>query len=155
MLVALSVERTIHAAPAAVFELALDPARFPATFRGCGPIPALRRINLTSAPAVGATRAVESSDGSVLTERITAYDPPHRHAYVLTGMRPPLAWLARAGNADWSFANVDNGTQVQWNYAFELTSLFAWPVAFPLLQIFMRAAMRRCLAAMARELEPR
>jgi len=42
---------------------------------------------------------------------------------------------------------------VSWDYAFTLTSVFAWPLAAPLLHIFMRGAMRRCLAAMAHELE--
>ena len=154
MLVALSAERTIHAPPAAVFALALDAVRFPATFRGYGPIPALRRITPHGAPAVGVTRTVESSDGSALTERIDALDPPHRHAYTLTGMRAPLAWLARAGQADWLFAAQDAGTRVVWNYAFELTNALAWPLALPLLHVFMRGAMQRCLAEMARELEP-
>lgn len=153
MLVALSAERTIHSSPETVFALALDAVRFPKTFRGCGPIPALLRITPHGAPAVSATRTVESSDGSMLTERIDALDPPHRHAYTLTGMRPPLAWLARAGHANWSFAPTVNGTRVVWDYTFELTTMLAWPVAFPLLRVFMRTAMQRCLEAMARELE--
>jgi len=149
----LRVERTIRASPAEVFALALDAARFPATFRGCGPIPALRRIIAHAPSAVGSTRTVESSDGSLLTERIIALDPPHRHAYALSGLRAPLAWLARAGEADWTFAPVGDATHVSWNYVFTLTSAFAWPLAAPLLHLCMRGAMRRCLAAMAHELE--
>jgi hypothetical protein len=149
----LCVVRTIAARPATVFALTLDAQRFPATFSGCGPIPALRRIAPQGPPAVNSTRQVESSDGSVLVERITALDPPHRHAYVLSGLRPPLAWLATSGDADWTFADAGNATRVTWRYAFELTSVFAWPLASPLLHVFMRGAMRRCLAAMARALE--
>jgi uncharacterized protein YndB with AHSA1/START domain len=149
----LRVERTINAPPATVFALALDAARFPATFRGCGPIPALRRITANIPSAVGSTRTVESSDGSIMTERITAFDAPHRHAYTLSGLRPPLAWLARGGDAEWTFASAGDGTRVSWRYAFTLTSAVAWPIAAPLLHIFMRGAMRRCLAAMARDLE--
>ena len=154
MIITLSVARTIAAPAAAVFALALDSERFPATFSGCGPIPALRRITPLAPPAVGATRAVESSDGSQLTERITAFDPPRRHAYTLSGMRPPLAWLVRTGNADWSFEESNGATLVTWRYAFELTGAVAAPLAWPLLHVFMRGAMRRCLAAMARVLEP-
>lgn len=153
MKIALIVDRTIAAPADAVFALALDPRQFPTTFAGCGPIPALRRITPHASPAIGMTRDVESSDGSVLTERITALQPPHRHAYTLSGLRPPLAWLVKSGDADWSFAEVGAGTHVIWRYAFTPTSAFAVPVAWPLLRIFMRAAMRRCLAAMARLLE--
>ena len=148
------VERTIRAPATAVFALALDGARFPAMFRGYGPIPALRRMTAQAPAAVGSTRLVESSDDSILTERITALDPPHRHAYTLSGLRPPLAWLARGGDALWTFTPAGDATRVSWRYAFTLTSAFAWPVAALLLHVFMRGAMRRCLAAMARELEP-
>jgi len=153
MNIEISVARSIHAAPPAVFALALDPTRFPATFTGCGPIPALRRITPRAPSALGSTREVASSDGSLLIERITQFDPPHRHAYILSGLSPPLAWLVRDGTADWTFVPAADATQVNWRYAFTLTSTLAWPVASPLLHIFMRAAMRRCLDGMARVLE--
>jgi hypothetical protein len=154
MKIELCVARMIAAPPAAVFDLALDAQRFPATFSGCGPIPALRRITPHAAPSVGATRAVESSDGAVLTETISAFDPPSRHAYTLSNLRPPLAWLVRSGDADWTFAALDGGgTQVTWSYVFTLTNPLAWPLASLLLHTFMRQAMRRCLDAMARELD--
>jgi len=57
MLLHLHAERAIAAAPAAVFALALDPQRFAPLFRGCGPVPAIRRIEALDAPAVGARRA--------------------------------------------------------------------------------------------------
>jgi hypothetical protein len=153
MKIEICVTRTIAAAPAAVFALALDAQRFPATFAGCGPVPALRRITTHGAPAVGNLREVTSSDGSQLIERITIFDPPQRHAYTLSNLRPPLAWLVSTGDADWTFADADGATRVNWRYAFNLTSALAWPLAAPLLQVFMRAAMRRCLGAMARLLE--
>jgi len=149
MIITVQAERDIRALIDVVFALTLDPDRFPATFRGCGPIPALRRITPNAPSAVGSTRQVESSDNSVLTERIVALDPPHRHAYVLSGLRPPLAWLAREGYADWRFAPSPTGTLVTWRYDFTLTSPLAWPLAAPVLSGFMCAAMRRCLAAMA------
>jgi len=153
MRIEVRIERTIDAAPAAVFALALDAARFPATFTGFGPIPALRRITPLAPPAVGSTREVESSDGSRLIERVTLLEPPHRHSYALSELRPPLAWLVRSGDADWAFLDVAGATRVTWRYVFTLTSPLAWPVAWPLLYVFMRAAMRRCLEAMARVLE--
>ncbi|MBW8810620.1 MAG: SRPBCC family protein [Lysobacter sp.] len=157
----LTAERSIAAAPEAVFALALDHERFPALFEGYGPIPGLKRITPLSPPALGSLRALENRDGSKLRERITALQPPHRHAYVLDGFRAPLSWLAREGQADWRFeAAADSGdaqaartTRVVWTYVFELTSPLAWPLAAPLLQGCMRAAMRRCLDRMAQTLE--
>jgi hypothetical protein len=155
MIVNVCAERMFATPPDAVFELALDAGRFPSTFVGCGPIPALRRITPRAAPAVGSTRDVESADGSVLIETITAFVPPQRHAYTLSGLRPPLAWLVRSGDADWTFMRTDSGTHVTWRYAFTLTNPLAWPLASPLLHVFMRGAMQRCLDVMARVLEAR
>ncbi len=153
MNVLLRTERKIRASPEAVYALSLDAQGFPAVFTGFGPIPGLRRITLHAPPAVGSTRELEDNDGLVLKERITALEPGRRHAYTLSGLHPPLAWLAREGRADWTFAPVAAGTQVVWTYVFELTSALAWPVAWPLLQGCMRGAMRRCLDNMARTLE--
>ena len=150
MQIRLLAQHTLPASPAAVFALALDPARFPATFRGCGPIPAVRRITAQLPPAVGSFRELENSDGSRVTERVTALDAPRRHAYTLTGLAPPFAWLVRAGHAEWTFTDArPHGTHVRWRYDWELAGPLAWPVAWPLLQGLMRLAMRRCLRAMA------
>ncbi len=153
MHVDLSAKHTFKAKPAAVFALGLDPLRFPAAFCGCGPIPSIRRISLHAPPAVGSTRELENSDGSRPQERITALESPHRHAYTLSGLSAPFSWLVRAGHADWSITDVATGSAVEWRYRFELTSTLAWPIAWPLLRIFMTAAMRRCLAAMDRMLD--
>jgi hypothetical protein len=149
----LQADQTFAAAPEAVFALAVDAGRFPAFFTGFGPIPAVRRITLHAPLAVGSTRELLNGDGSTLLERVTAVDSPRHHAYTLTGLRPPLAWLARAGHADWHFTPAGDGTQVRWRYRWELTSPLAWPLAAPLLHVFMRGAMARCLAAMAAALD--
>ena len=153
MFVALHATRTIRCPIDAAFALALDPVRFPATFSGYGPIPAVQRITLDGPPAVGSTRELENSDGSRPLERILVLEPPHRHAYLLSRLNPPFAWLVRAGYAEWSFAEVPSGTAISWRYRFELTTPLAAPLAGPLLRVFMATAMRRCLAAMAAALE--
>jgi hypothetical protein len=153
MFVDLRATRTFRCPADAAFALALDPERFPATFRGCGPIPAVRRITLHAPPAVGSTRELENSDGSRPLERILVLDPPHRHAYLLSNLNTPFAWLVRTGYAEWSFSAAPEGSAVRWRYRFELTTPLAWPIAFPLLRVFMTTAMRRCLAAMASMLE--
>lgn len=145
----LTAERLLPCPPAAAFALAVDAERFPHFFTGYGPIPALRAIRLDAPLAVDTTRQLESSDGAVMRERVVAHDPPLRHAYVLDGLRPPLGLLVRAGHADWRFAPQAGGTHVRWTYRFELTSALAWPLAAPLLHVFMRGAMQRCLDAMA------
>jgi hypothetical protein len=150
MPVLLAAERFLPCPPEAAFALAVDAERFPSFFSGFGPIPGLRAIRLDAPLAPGSTRRVESSDGSVLTERIVAHDPPRRHGYVLGGLRPPLGLLAREGCAEWRFAPEDGGTRVRWTYAFTLTTPLAWPLAAPLMKVFMRGAMQRCLDAMAR-----
>ena len=149
MHVDLIARHTFQAAPEAVFALGLDPLRFPAAFRGFGPIPSIRSITLHATPAVGSTRELENSDGSRPQERITALEPPHRHAYTLSGLSAPFSWLVLAGHADWTFIAVAKNTVVEWRYRFDLTSPLAWPIAWPLLTLFMTAAMQRCLAAMA------
>ena len=75
-------------------------------------------------------------------------EPARRHAYTLSGIRPPLSLLARAGHADWTFAADGDATDVTGRYRFELSHWIAWPLASVLLQVFMRTAMRRCLHAM-------
>ena len=155
MAVHLIAERWIDAPIDAVFALSVDPARFPATFTGMGPIPALVSITPDAPSAVGSTRQLLSADKSRLTERIVAWEPPRLHRYVLSGFAAPLAWLVRAGSAEWQLSERDGGTFVHWTYDFELTSPLAWPLAAPLLKVFMQGAMRRCLDNFARTLEPR
>lgn len=153
MQVRLSVNQVFPARREACFARSLDALRFPEFFRGFGPIPGVRRIHADPTPTVGSTRTLENSDGTTLRERVTALDSPHHHAYTLDGLRPPLSWLARTGHAEWSFLAEGNGTRVTWHYSFDLTGWPVWPLAAPLLHVFMRAAMRRCLAAMARSLD--
>jgi hypothetical protein len=132
------------------FALACDASRFPEFFRGFGPIPAVRAIDAAAPPRTGAVRQVHNGDGSVLTETITSFEPPHRHAYRLSGFRAPSAWLVRHGDAEWQVAAADGGATVAWTYRFALTHPLAALPARGLLG-FMTVAMRRCLDAMARD----
>ena len=91
-------------------------------------------------------------DGTVLSERVTVLDPPVRHAYVLTGFRPPFSWLVTQGEANWTFAGHEFGSRVRWDYEFTLARRWLAPVTALMLQLFMRRAMHRCLKNMARAL---
>ncbi|TNJ33115.1 SRPBCC family protein [Arenimonas terrae] len=153
MSVTCSAERSLPCTPEVAFALATDPDRFPGFFTGFGPIPAVRGIRLHAPLAVGSQRRVHNSDGSVLSERITAHDPPVRHAYTLSGFRPPFAWLVNRGESNWTFAGHEFGSRVRWDYEFTLSRRWLWPVAALLLKLFMTRAMHRCLKNMARSLD--
>ncbi len=147
MPITITVQRHLPASATEVFALAVDPARFP--FPGYGPIAAVRTITLDASLAVGSTRKIHNADGSVLTETVTVLDAPRHHAYELSGFVAPFAWLVQLGEADWRLRPAGDGTDVTWTYRFTLASALAWPLAAPLLHVFMQRAMARSLAAMA------
>lgn len=153
MSVTCSAERSLPCRPEVAFALATDPDRFPGFFTGFGPIPAVRGIRLHAPLAVGSQRRVHNADGTVLSERITAHDPPVRHAYTLSGFRPPFSWLVERGEAEWTFTGHEFGSRVRWDYEFTLSRPWLWPVAALLLKLFMARAMHRCLKNMARALD--
>ena len=153
MHVDLLARRLIHAPPAAVFARATDSARFAELFAGCGPVPGITHIVADGPPAIGSRRELQQRDGSRLQECITAFDPPHHHAYTLQRLRPPMRWLALDALADWTFLPEAGGTDLRWHYRWQLTSVIAWPLAWPLLHGFMLTAMHRCLAALAASVE--
>lgn len=140
-------QRHIPAPATEVFAVMTDPGRFP--FPGYGLIAAIREVSLDAPLAVGSTRKILNADGSVLSERITVLEPPRRHGYELSGFTPPFSWLVRLGVADWTVVDAGDGVDVTWTYRFTLSHALAWPVCAPLLHIFMRGAMRRCLEAIA------
>lgn len=147
-----SAERSLPCTPEVAYALSTDPDRFPGFFTGFGPVPALSGIRLHAPLAVGSTRRVYSTDGTVLTERVTELDPPVRHAYTLTGFRPPMLWLVSQGKAAWTFAGHESGARVRWDYEFTLAKRWLSPVAALVVHVFMRRAMHRCLKNMARSL---
>ncbi|MGD9582727.1 MAG: SRPBCC family protein [Lysobacterales bacterium] len=145
--------RDFAKSPEQVFALAIDSARFAPTFTGFGPIPAILAIHPDGPMRLGAVRSVHNSDGSLLSECTDALDPPHRHDYRLSGFRPPFSWLIASAQASWRISPLATGARVHWRYTFGLRSVLAWPVAKPLISVCMAAAMRRCLANMARLLD--
>ncbi len=140
--------QTFSSTPAPIFDLMVDAAGFPACFDGFGLIPAIRSIRLAEPLAVGVIRHIHNADNSVLSERVTVVDKPHRHAYILSGFQAPFSWLVRKGEADWRLSEKPGGTEVSWTYQFTLTSALVFPICFLLLKFFMQQAMRRCLANM-------
>lgn len=131
-----------------VFALIVDADNFPSCFTGYGLIPAIRKIRLAEPLAVGVVRHIYNADNSVLTERVSILDKPHRHAYILSGFQPPFAWLVKQGDSDWKLKKIDTGTQVNWVYEFTLTSFLLCIPCFILLKYFMQRAMQACLENM-------
>ena len=93
-----------------------------------------------------------TTDGSALTEQITALEPPTRHAYTLSGFRAPFSWLVTLGESEWLVSAKGSGVHVRWDYRFVLTGFWVYPVAAVLLKFFMARAMQRCLDNLARAL---
>ncbi len=148
-----TAERSLPCTPDVAFGLATNPDRFPAFFTGFGPIPGIVGIRLHSPLAVGSQRRVHTDDGSVLTERVTEHDPPVRHAYTLTGFRPPMAWLVSKGEAAWTFTGHEFGSRVVWTYEFTLNKEWLAPLTSIVVHVLMRRAMHRCLKNMSRALQ--
>ena len=149
MIVKTQASRRFSAPPETVYAVIVDPTRFPRTFSGYGPIPAISAITLDGPLRVGGTRRISNADGSVLTEHVTRLERPVYHAYTLFGFRPPFSWLVTVGEADWCIHVKDGATEVVWRYAFTLTSPLVYPVCTLVVGLFMRRAMERCLANMA------
>jgi carbon monoxide dehydrogenase subunit G len=148
MNVKLSERIEIEKPPAIVFDAAAgDYAAFAAFFPGYGVIPRINKIQLELGTRLeeGSVRLIHNSDGSVLRESVEVLRRPTAHVYVLSGFVFPFSLLVRKATGSWVFEPAGQGTRVVWNYDFELTSFLAWPVAAPVILIFFRGAMRRCL----------
>ena len=92
------------------------------------------------------------TDGTVLEEVILAYDPPVKHSYGWEGgAKLPFSLIVRSGTGTWTFTEVEGGTRIVWSYTFGLTSALAYPVAWPIAQLF-RGWMQQGLDAIRTEI---
>jgi hypothetical protein len=138
----------------AAFDHACDAAKLCALLTGWGPVPATTSIELldgATEPAVGVRRRVRTSDGAELEEEILAFERPRLHAYRLYGEFAGLArLLVKEGRADWVFEPVGEGeTRVRWRYEFELRSVFALPLAIPMMKVAFAGMQRSTLRGLA------
>ena len=124
MIVSTRAEARIRATPEAVFDAANDLDRIAEAFVGYGPIPGVTRGEVIGGGplALGKTRKIFTSDGNTVDEEMLVYDRGHAVAYKLTGFSPPFSFLVRSARADWALSAAGAGTQVEWDYAFTLTS---------------------------------
>lgn len=143
----LTIVRLFQMPAQRVFDFTSDDNNF-TTFTGYGPIPGILKARYETAgpPRLGAIRRVEKTDGSEHREEITVFEPPVRHTSRITGLGAPFSWLVREGSDDWAFrAEGPALTVVERTFSFELTTPLIAPVAWLILHLFMKEAVRRDL----------
>lgn len=135
------------AAPAeVVWDWMWDPANA-RWFEGYGPVAGVVGAEIDEMKT-GAIRIVETSDGARMQEKLLEVDRPRRQRYLLTGIRGPLSWLVRSGEATWDFQANNGNTVLLWTYRFELTTPLVWPLARAVTALFA-VAQRRALRKIA------
>lgn len=128
------------------FDISVDPERMPQLFRGFGPIPGMKKLEVDGEHATGATRRIHNEDGSIIEELVVEITRPKTHRYrIVSGLEPPFSKLVSGGEGHWSFEHIDRGTRVTWRFAFELSTRAALPIALPIVKGFFRKAQANCL----------
>ena len=136
-----------RASAATVFDVANDIEGIAEAFVSFGPIPGVARGEVVGGGplAVGKTRRVHLTDGSMVEEDMLLFDRPRAFSYTLRGIGKPFGLIVREGKANWMLTESSAGTHVHWQYSFELTSPMMWPLAGPILHLLFNGWMRRCL----------
>ncbi|MEX2153808.1 MAG: SRPBCC family protein [Gemmatimonadaceae bacterium] len=138
------------------FDFTNDARNF-VSFVGFGIVPGIReaRYETPGAPRLGSRRRITKTDGTDHLEEITAFEKPTLHVSRISGLTAPLSWLVRSAEDAWRFSPASSGTRIDRVFAFELTSPLVAPIAFPLMHIFMRIAIRRDLRNVSNALRQR
>jgi len=139
----------------AVFDFACSNDTYERLFRKRGPVAGVVKATMAdgAAPADGARRRIELSDGSVVDEIIVSWDRPARHTYRWSGGLKGLGgMLVRSGEADWTFREHGGKTSIDWVYRFVLTTPLVFPAVLVMRRQF-RLWMEQQLRAIAAELE--
>jgi hypothetical protein len=136
-----------RASAASVFDVANDMEHIADAFVSFGPLPGVTKCEVAGGGPLelGKTRRVFLTDGHVVEEKMLLFDRPRAFSYTLRGIAKPFSWLVTHGKADWMLTESSAGTHIHWQYTFELSSPFAWPVAAPFLLLLFNAWMHRCL----------
>lgn len=119
MTIEVRAEVTIPASPERVFALAAaDAANLARFFTGNKPlIPGIVEASVEGPMREGALRAVKLSDGSKITERVTAWELNRRHGYDMAEMNALQRFLCTNMVSDWRFEPDGAGTRIVWTYA--------------------------------------
>lgn len=143
MHVKFTITRLFQVPARRVFDFTNDAANF-TSFTGYGPIPGITKARYVTPgpPRLGSIRRILKTDGTEHVEEITAFDPPLRHTSRITELAPPFSWLVREGIDDWQFRPEGSLTVVDRTVAFELSSPLAAPLAWLILHLFMKKAVK-------------
>lgn len=139
-----------------VFAQATAPGTLPRIFRGKGPIPGVKAVELVGGGDVikaGSVRHLQMTDGSVLDENFVEFERPSAFAYQMTGLRPPLSLLVSAAGGRWVYTGDDKSTRITWTYTCVPRNLLIAPVTALLIKVFMNAAMGACLQQLKAQCE--
>jgi hypothetical protein len=127
--------------PEAVYDFSIKKETFERVLRPLGPIPGIVSIEVDGGgtQVTGSRRRVAMTDKSVIGEEVLLLDRPREHRYRwLNPPAAPFSFLVKGAEARWTFHAEGQGTRIHWNYAFELTSPFAYPAMVLVAAIFRR-----------------
>jgi hypothetical protein len=139
-----------------VFALATAPGTLPLIFRGKGPIPGVKGVELVGGGDIikpGSVRHLQMTDGSVLDENFVEFERPSSFAYQMSGIRPPLSLLVSAAGGRWVYTGDDKHTRITWTYTCTARNLLIAPITALLIKVFMNTAMGDCLQQLKAQCE--
>lgn len=131
------------------------PVDLTSIFVGWGPLPAVQATKHQTGnwDAVGQTRTVQLSDGSLAQEQLTGYTALTSFTYSVTPQTGPLSVLVSEAQGVWWFLPcADDGTEIWWEYAFKPKAVWFLPVVL-LVAVLWEGYMRRALALLVKQLE--
>lgn len=150
----------IPCSPDAVFNCITGDDVLPLVLTGYGPLPGVTHTTERrgSWREAGASRLIHLADGTCVREELTLREPAHRFAYRVWEFEPfLLRWLATEANGFWRFTAQNDGTHIEWTYAFSprsaLTRWLLWTFANSLWRGYMQTGLKQLTALMATQTE--
>ncbi len=150
-----SVETIIDVSCEQAF-LGVVPINLSSIFTGFGPLPAVTGVTdqVGDWDAVGQTRSVLFSDGSLAKERLTEYKNPQYFSYILSDFTGVLRFLTTSANGEWWFKPVsENKTHIKWRYAFNSRNVAASPFLWFITKLIWRGYMKKALSLSKSQIE--
>lgn len=103
--------------------------------------------------APGQTRQLMLSDGGWVIEHTTNVEPYGFFAYNLTDFQKLFKSLVDHARAEWTFTEVDGGTNIHWSYTFFPRSAAAKPVLALIIKLLWGPYMKKVLPKIVAEVE--
>lgn len=156
MQVQTNVQIFIDAPIEQVFDCSIDCQNLPRFFTGYQGIPAILSATTTDGLPLheGSTRIVQNSDGSEIEEAIVALQRPTLQAYkLLRGFKPPFSWFVHSASGRWLYRAINPGTQITWQFEFEIRNVLAYFVFLALVKHPFQTAQHICLANLKQAIE--